>query len=196
MALYSTLTDGDLVSLLQKSDEKAFTEIYIRYRGSLSAYAFNFCGNREDALDVAQDLFASIWNLRHQLNISHSLRAYLYQSVRNGCLQKLEKTGKHNALLNNLATRLTNEDLSLNHHLDAKDFSNKLSVVINNMPDKMQQVFRMSREEGLTHAEIGEKLDISPLTVKTHVQNALKLIRSHVGKVSGWLLLLLSDLFN
>lgn len=197
MALYTTYTDGELVTLLQQSDEHAFREIYVRYREQLSGYAFNFSGNREDGLDVVQDIFASLWNLRNQLTITYSLRSYLYQAVRNGCISKITKMERGDLLLQSLAAMLQQDNFTSPHlKIEANETSRRIDEAIHQLPDKMQQVFRLSREEGLSHSEIGERLQISPHTVKAQVQNALKIIRSQVGNISGGIFVLIGRLLD
>lgn len=196
MAIYSSHTDEDLVALLRDGDERAFAAVYMRYREPLAAAAFNFTGNREDALDVTQDIFAALWKLRGELVLTHSLKAYLYQGVRNGCLRKAENNLKARALLESLKTKLEEAPASLESQVDSKETSRMIDTAIAAMPGRMQQVFRLSREAGLSHAEIGKHLNISPNTVKVTVHNALKLIRSHLGDLTGSSLLFLVHLFK
>jgi len=186
MALYSAYADSELVLLLNKGDENAYREIYSRYRDQLAVYAINIVVTKEDALDILQDIFVNLWKIRGQLHITHSLKAYLYTGVRNGCLRFIDTRMKEKARMARYAGHSANTaENAADRYLEYKEFEKRIAAAIELLPEKMQAVFRLSREEELSHAEIGRQLDISEHTAKKHVQQALKLIRGRLGPFTG-----------
>ncbi|MDB5156429.1 MAG: hypothetical protein JWR50_1136 [Mucilaginibacter sp.] len=90
MTAYNTLTDNELVGLLKAEDEEAYTEIYDRYRGSLLIHAYKKLGDFEEAKDVVQEMFSSLWNDRLKIPETKNLVGYLYTIVRNKILNYIE----------------------------------------------------------------------------------------------------------
>ena len=89
--MYQHLTDEQLLHLLRKDDKQAFAEIYDRYWEQMSLYVLKITRSSEDACDIVQDVFVSIWKRRYELNISVSVKAYLLKSVRNLSIRYIEK---------------------------------------------------------------------------------------------------------
>lgn len=193
MALYTAYTDGQLLPLLNIGDESAFREIYSRYRQPLSIYAYRITGTEEDALDVVQEIFVSLWRRRVDIAVHTSLKSYLYKSAANGCARYIQRNIRERDFLSELSDVFQQqEELTASSQLEEAEVRNRMETIVAGMPEKMQVVFRLSREEQLSHREIGERLGISETTVKKHVQNALKIIRQELGGTSITLLVLLS----
>lgn len=83
MALYSKATDQDLIALLKKGDQYAYSEIFERYKVILYKHAFRLLRDQDEANDVIQDLFLTLWQKRNSLIFKSSLSSYLYTSVQN-----------------------------------------------------------------------------------------------------------------
>jgi RNA polymerase sigma-70 factor (ECF subfamily) len=78
---YNKLTDEQLVNLIIEDNKYAFEEVYHRYWYKLFGVAYHEIGTREEAEELVHDLFESLWNRRHQLNI-RMLSAYLVVSIK------------------------------------------------------------------------------------------------------------------
>jgi RNA polymerase sigma-70 factor, ECF subfamily len=175
-------TDEQLLGLLKNSGQQAFAEIYHRYWEPLSLYALKITRSQEDARDIVQDVFTSIWKRRVELEVNSSLPAYLFRSVRNLCLRYMENNLKRYNFLQDLPVAFSGIDkLTPEQELELKQYTEQLAAAVDEMPEKMQQVFRLSREEGLSQREIAEQLNIAETTVKKQVQNALRFIRKQAG---------------
>lgn len=193
MALYTAYTDGQLLPLLNIGDENAFREIYSRYREPLSIYAYRITGVEEEALDVVQEIFVSLWRRRIDIAVHTSLKSYLYKSAANGCARYIQRNIRERDFLSELSEVFLQQEAPIaSGHLEETEVRKKMEDIVSGMPEKMQAVFRLSREEQLSHREIGDRLGISETTVKKHVQNALKIIRQELGGTSITLLVLLS----
>jgi len=153
-------------------------------------------GNKEDASDIVQEIFLSLWNRRASIEIAGSLAAYLYTSVRYKTIHYIEKniTRKDYAdMLSNLGDQYASVSPELN--LQAKELGETIHAAIKNMPPKMKEVYLLSREGQLTHRQIAERLNISEETVKKHIQHALQLIKKDIGRSSFSFASLLVSLF-
>jgi len=182
MSHQSTHTDEVLLQLMSSDDQEAFALIYRRYWEGLFITAAKVLRGKQEAEDVVQDVFLSLWNRRKELHIEGSLAAYLQTSVRYKAIHYIEKniTRKdYLALLTDVAVNTLTPSADLQFQL--KEVQQTIREVIAKMPPKMQEVYRLSRHEHLTHKEIAEKLGISVETVKKHIQHALQLIKNALG---------------
>lgn len=183
MANEITYTDEALLRLMENGDREAFSALYRRYWETLFVTAVKVIQDREEAADIVQEIFLSIWNRRYTLSVSGSLAAYLQTSIRYKATQHIAKNitrRNYLATLNKLA-----EERSAAHPemlLQVKELQQAVDHVVATMPQKMREVFLLSRQDLLSHKEIASRLGISEETVKKHIQHALRLIKRAVGQ--------------
>lgn len=178
-------SDDALLLLMSSDDLEAFTQLYRRHWEDLFVTAAKVLRGKEEAADVVQDVFLSLWNRRQELNIEGSLTAYLQTSVRYKAIHYIEKNitrRDYLALFTDVAvnTLLPSAEIQL----QLKEVQQAIHDTVDRMPPKMQEVYRLSRQEHLSHKEIADMLGISVETVKKHVQHALQLIKTTLGYTS------------
>lgn len=169
--------DSKLVSLLAADSENAFQLIYDRHRNRIYQTAIRYLKSPVIAQDVVQDVFLKLWYHRKELDINQSIEAWLYSVTKNNLLNRIKKiAGEWKAMkhVGNLTESLSE---NVESKLEESQHKELLVLAISRLSDQQQKVFKLSRYEMLTYTEIGEKLDISPLTVKTHMARALSSIR-------------------
>ncbi len=178
----STYTDEVLLRLMSSDDQEAFALIYRRYWEGLFITAVKALRGKQEAEDVVQDVFLSLWNRRKELDIEGSLSAYLHTSVRYKAIHYIEKNitrRDYLALLTDVAVNTLSPSAEI--QLQLKEVQQTIRETVARMPPKMQEVYHLSRHEHLTHKQIAEKLGISAETVKKHIQHALQLIKTALG---------------
>lgn len=179
---YNSISDSDLVSLLQASNHNAYTELYWRYSRLMIAFAYKKLQDKDLTEDFVQDLFISLWERREYLQVNTSFSAYLYTCLRNKIVdhflhQKVE-TKYHSFLKEYISTR----QISTSDHLiREKQLKEYIDAQIDQLPKKMRAIFELSRNEGMTHQEIADSLNISKENVSRQVSNALKILRTKLG---------------
>ena len=181
----SVHSDEALLRLMSSDDQEAFTRLYRRYWEDLFITAAKALRGKEEAADVVQDVFLSLWNRRHELNIEGSLAAYLQTSVRYKAIHYIEKNitrRDYLALLTDVAVNTLPPSAEI--QLQLKEVQQAIHDAVARMPPKMQEVYRLSRQEHLSHKEIADKLGISVETVKKHIQHALQLIKTTLSYTS------------
>ncbi len=175
----NTYNDNDLLNLLRKSDEKAFETIFNTYYASLCLFASQFLGDDAKAEEIVQDLFVNLWSKRARLQIDRSLKSYLFQAVKNHCLNWIQHTKvreKHaESVKENFMLQVNESDYFLEVGL-----SEKIAESIESLPEKRRQIFKLSREQGLKYQEIADQLGVSVKTVETQMGLALKQLREQL----------------
>jgi RNA polymerase sigma-70 factor (family 1) len=198
MALYGTYTDKQLIISLQRGEAGAFTEIYERYWDKLLVYTMRVVRQQPEAEDIVQELFVSIWRRRDSIDIEHALSTYLYNSVRYLAIRYLEKGSTYSDYLQRLAARMAGEEANVSGieaEIFGRELEGQIDQLIRELPEKMQEVFILSRRHHLSYKEIAERLSISEETVKKQVYKSLQFLRSRLGPLPAGILICVSAHF-
>ena len=183
MALYSEYTDQELIALLAADDEKAFRALYSRYWKRMLLKAYMQLGSQTDAEEVVQDAFINLWKRRHRIQLRYSFHTYIAAVVRYEIMAKLAGRKVHEYIPVDDASVLSLADHSTQQWLDFEELLQQVEHEVQQLPEKCQLVFRLSREKGLSEKQVAENLDISVKTVEAHIGKALKTLRvglSHI----------------
>ena len=178
--------DDVLLDLLKENSKEAFDVIYVRYWERLYFYLVKAIKDTEEAEDILQEVFVSLWKRRSNLDSIESLSAYLFSCVRYSGFRYIRNEIKKNDFRKSWSFLFREEDNLSEMQLAANELSRLLNKEIDNLPVKMREVFILSRKDELSYKEIAYKLNISDKTVKKQVSNALKYL--HL-KLSGKVLL-------
>ena len=165
---------------LRQSDHTAYTELFRATYDALYRYAWNYTHEQEAAYDVLQDVFLKLWQIRARIDPERSLKALLYQMVRNTALNQLRYNKRHAA--DDLDDMLYEPAVSEEHaaDLDAGELDAEMQSWIAEMPDRRREAFMLSRYQGLSHAEIAQIMDLAPKTVNNHIVLALQHLRERL----------------
>lgn len=174
---------GDInrINGLRSGKESAYEQLFAEYYRPLSLFAVRFVNDLETSKEIVQDLFVALYENRKSLLITTSLKSYLYQSVRNRCLNHLKHLQVDRKHLENLKV---NQDSSQNLEatIEANELENRIYQIVADLPPRCSDIFQKSRVNGMKNSEIAEHLDISIRTVETQISNALKVLREKLGK--------------
>ena len=168
--------------MANKINNELFDEIFRQYAKPLFYYAAKFVGD-DIAKDIVQDTFVKLW-ADQSLVITKSLNSLLFTTIRNRCLQQLEKQKVRNKYAE--STRLTLQTEELQFYMDERsslieqELEDKLNEVLNTLPDRCRQIFMLSRFENKKNREIAAELDISIKAVEKQISKALSTIRTEM----------------
>ena len=186
-----------LMAALNKGDIKAFEELFFKYHGRLVLFANKFTGDMQLAKDLVQDAFLILWDKSEELSITHSPKAYLFQAVRNSCLNYIRHQGVKQTAMDEIGHSMLKAEKQAYFNYNDPYFSllelemeQKIFEVIDSMPEKCQQVFKLSRQKQLKNKEIAEQLKISVKMVEKHISKALSILRLELAEYLGALLVL------
>ena len=172
----SKCQDRELVKLLIDSSQEAFGEIYARFKKQLMFICKQYMRNKADAEDIVHDIFLKLWETRHFLNPELYFSGYLHTITANHIRDKLRHLDVHSTFVNNILVNTkdsTNEteDVILDH-----DYTELLNKLIEKLPPKQKEIFRLSRIEGHTYQQIAEELLMPVENVRRYASLATKKI--------------------
>jgi len=183
MTGYHSLSDLELADLLKLGDPEAFAEIYERYFGVLYLHAYHRLRDKDEAKDLIQELFYALWSKRETLDFRSNFSHYLYTWVRNRIINAISHKQVEAKYISAALTLNAGAEELTDHLVRERQLAAIIEGEIKSLPPKMREVFELSRKSNLTHKAIAEQLDISEQTVRSHVKNALKILRTKLGIV-------------
>ena len=181
MSGYGTLTDFELIALLRSGDQEAFAEIYNKYKSSLYLHAFRILKDEDEAKDVVQEFFATMWAKKENLLIKTTIASYVYGSVRNRVFNIISHQKIVLQYAGSLQSFINKGEFITDDQVREKELTSIIEKEIAALPEKMREVFLLSRNTDLSHKKIGSQLNISDKTVKKQVGNALKILRLKIN---------------
>ncbi len=174
-----------LFDRIKKGEEKAFETFFHKYYGHLCLYATRIINNDSAAEEIVQDFFVKIWEKRVQLNIETSVKHYLFRSVKNLCINYIQRNKTKLRYAQKVISEVEN-NYSDDNSFPEIELYQKIEESINSLPEKRKEIFRLSRQEGLKYREIAEKLNISIKTVETQMSLAIKTLRDKLKNYSSF----------
>lgn len=172
----------------------SFSNLYLIYYSKLVRFAKEFVMLEEDAENITQDVFTSLWEKRDYINHIENMNAYLFRLVRNRCLDYLKHKIFEQRYIENMQVHFMielNLKLQSLDRFDIYEISEKsdmeisVRTAINSLPKRCRDIFLLSRMEGLKYREISERLGISVSTVECQMGIALKKLRLELGMRSA-----------
>lgn len=158
-----------LVQRIKESDPVSFKMIYKLYWRKLYNTAFYIVESESDAEDIVQDVFSSLWYRREHLCIKGPIENYLVKAVKYTAFFYIKLQNRKKLVL--IDEPLAND---IEDQIAYKDLERLIKKILESLPFKTQEIFSLSRFEGLTYSQIAEKMDISVKTVEYHISLALK----------------------
>lgn len=155
--------------------------MYDRYRNRIYHTAIRYLKSPVLAQEVVQDVFLKLWLERKNLKPGQTVEAWLYTVAKNNLLNRLKRIATEWKALHQFQLMTPRNDNSTGDKLEDSQYNQLLQRALLGLPVQQQKVFYLARHEQLSYQEIGERLGISPLTVKTHMSRALSHIKDYLA---------------
>lgn len=168
-----------IVKGLVRDDKKALDELYQHYYPRLYGFSKGFLKVEDDIDDILQDVFVKIWLNRRKINSVETFNSWIFTIAKNAILSYFREKTRYNEFETRVQQLATTE-VVLNSELEYEDLKKQTDKIIANLPEKRKEIFRLSREEGMSYKEISEKLGISIKTVEDHMLHALRYLREQL----------------
>lgn len=169
--MFDLKTSEHIIQLNKNQFEKLFQLYWKR----MYSFAVKAVADEEDAKEIVQDVFKSLWERRNTLKLIDA-EHYLLRSVKLKSLEYQRNRDikrKHHDVIHQHKVDYYEED-----QFQYKELKNQLNDVIESLPRQCKNVYKMSRDEGLTNKEIAMQLLITERAVEYHISKALSVIKS------------------
>lgn len=171
---------GNNKQVFLNKDEKWFSHVYEQHWEKLYAVCYNNLKETETAKELVQDIFKSLWERKEMLEITTSLEHYLVRAAK---LKVFE-------YIRNKALRQKHMQCALEEHCSSANcteeevllsgLKEKVNYLVDRLPCQCQNVYKLSREKGLSNKEIASSLLISERAVEYHITKALSFLRKNL----------------
>lgn len=187
-----TAEDKLLVNRLIKDNRAAFEQLFRKYHEQVYYFALRYMKTKEDAEEVVQEIFIRIWENRKSIDPAQSFGNYLFTICRNFMFNQNRKKINEQAYIEYVKNYLLQINFKTEDDIVFSDLLQWLNKQIEMLPPQQKQIYRLSRNENMTHKQIADKMHISVKTVETHIRLALKTIRKSLDHELVCLFLLLA----
>lgn len=190
--IYDLAGEQQLLQQIAMGDEAAFKVIFEVYNTRVFTFVVNFIHSAADAEEIVQETFLSLWQNREGLaNVTHP-RNYIYTVVRNKTLRYISNVARDEKMLKIVWSNMQTEVNPTEEAILLKESRELISRALAMLPEQKQQVFRMCREEGMSHENIAMEMGLSRSRVKNIMVEVLRYIKLFLHQNSAILTTVLS----
>ena len=172
----------------EKADIKRFNNIFVTHRDRYIRLAYSYTYNQETAEDLVTESLMYYWENRHRLEEVKDIPLYILVTLKNKCLDYLQRERTWNNIAENL---LSNKEWELQMRISSLEscepetlFSNEVQELVNQalakLPEKSRHIFIMSRYEGKNYQTIAKETNLSVKSIEFHISKALNLLRKEL----------------
>lgn len=178
-------TQNELLQLIATGDQSAYAELFHQYKHRVFVTMLRLTGSVEQAEDIVQEVFMSVWDHREQLPAIANINAYLFSVAQHKAIDSFRKVMRQEKLIVELMHDTQQLSDTVEQKLSLKEAEQVLAAAVDKLPQQQKAVYYLSREHGLKHEEIARRLNISPGTVKNHMIRALRMLRTQLAEYRG-----------
>ena len=170
-----------IIVAFKLGDDQAFQKIFTEYYQPLLHFAEKITNQREEAEDIVLECFHKLFKLNEKFDTINNIRAFLYISIRNTCLNylkyKQQQTKKRNDFIRQ--TELLTEDHPQKY--ERKELSKTLNLLVEKLPNKCKRILQLYIDGHKTY-EIAVALNIEIVTVRSHLRYGRKLLKKYFNE--------------
>jgi len=175
-------TDKEYIECLKKDDFVAFDALFRKYSESLYAFALSITRDSYASQDITQLVFLKIWEKRAQINEHLSFKSFLFSITYHETISWLRKEKSEKRRINEFVQNSGIQTNETERSIEFKNIEGIANQLIEELPEKRKEIFKLSRVQGYSNKEIAERLGISVKTVENQMTSALKFLREKLGK--------------
>ena len=173
-----TYNETEIITLVSQGDEQAFARLFAHYQNKIYGVALKLTRSTTLAEEIVEDVFLKIWLKRGDLLQIQNFSAYLFTITRNHVYKSLKQIAKNYQTVYLTENIQTIAPGSTEDYVIDKEYTRLLHEAITRLPKQQKEVYSLIKERGLKREEAASVLDLKPDTIKFHLAEAMKNIRS------------------
>ncbi|MCB0324397.1 MAG: sigma-70 family RNA polymerase sigma factor [Bdellovibrionales bacterium] len=187
----AVLSDDDLIKRFTKGCTASFEELIGRYETKVHNLAMRLTRNAEDAEEVLQDVFVTVYRKIEGFEGKAKFSSWLYRITVNAAFMKLRKRKQDQSIsLDDMLPHLQNKAITQRNAFGARSDSlalnneirEALEGAIGKLPEDYRAVFVLRDIDGLSNKEVGEILDLSIPAVKSRLHRSRLMLRKRLRR--------------
>ena len=185
------ITEKEFIDALRSKSQKAYGKLLDDFQHKVFSTCISFVPNKEDAEDIAQEVFVEVFHSIDKFKEASSLSTWIYRITTNKCLEFIRRknTKKRFAFLqsifgNEIPLNKTPYFTEMNHpgiQMENKEVNEILFKAINKLPETQKVAFTLSKIDGLSYEEIGDVMEKSLSSVESLIFRAKKNLQDLLG---------------
>jgi RNA polymerase sigma-70 factor (family 1) len=166
--------------IAEYEDDTAYRQLFFHLFPSLQNFAYSIVKSREQAEEIASDVMMEVWIRRASLMNIDNLKLYLFISVRNAAVRKVNQDRKKgpNVLLDDISVEFISDYGNPEDSASLNETERKIKKVVKELPPRCQLIYKLAKEENLRYKEISQLLNLSIKTIDNQLAIAVKRIAS------------------
>lgn len=167
----------EIISRMKMDDKSAMDELFNYYYHRLFHFSKSILKFENEIDDILQEVFVKIWLNRNKIDNAETFNAFIYTVTKNEVLNLIRTNLRNQTFRDDLYLKSVAEEYHTPNETEYNELKAGIDKIVANLPPKRQQVFILSRTEGLSNKEIAQQLIISEKTVEDHITHAIKHIK-------------------
>lgn len=163
-------------------DASSFKQIYLAHWEKVYAVCYNNIRETEAAKGMVQEIFKSLWERKDDLEITTSVERYLLRSAKFKVFEFLRNSQSRKVHTEHALANYCNAAHCTENEVMFNSLKSKVDNLVDTLPCQCRNVYKMSREQGLTNKEIASALLISERAVEYHITRALTTLRNNLSE--------------
>jgi len=174
--------DKLLIRGIKNEQRRSYEQAYRKYYNQLVRFAKKYVKSSSLSQDAVQDVFIKLWQSREDLNEGHSLKAFLYTTLKNHILNLIRDS--HSEIYEEYEPCSSFEEgrSKIEEKLFYKEYRLIAQKAVNQLSEKRRRVFKMKRDTNLSNNQIAKKLDISVSTVKSQYYRGTQIVKDYLRR--------------
>ena len=185
------LNEREYFARVAHGDESAFSEILCHYGSRIHPFIIRITRSEEVTEEIVQDVFVSLWKSREKLKEVDNYSSYIFTIAANKVFNYLKSKARREKHLKELANGKADFTNNTQEAIELHETRELIGQLLRQLPPQKKLIYKLTREEGLSHDEIAKQLHISKNTVKNHLVETLKFLRENLQRFQGVSILLL-----
>ncbi len=175
-------SDRELVEIALKGEKSAFEALIIRYQNGIINYIYRMILDKEEAMDLTQEVFIKAYFSLSTYNPRYSFSTWIYKIASNLTIDYLRKKKRKDYNTESLSQKskeieIPDQSMSPVKNLDREMFYNKLEKALNMLPESLREFIILRDINELTYNEIAEIKNLPLGTVKNKIFRGREILR-------------------